>query len=579
MNQTNPKTDNVNDRQAAINPIKRKGEGYTTPCVACHKNPKVNALYCADCAAVSMKPKTWGSPCRKCGADKPRKLAWNWCDDCKAKEEERVKKMLTVTPEQQKQIEEIRREKTLQSFDRSDLGNAARFEYRHGGQFLYTQATGWLVYRNGLWVEDKTAKADQAMVHTINKIEEEAELVESDEEKKAIIGWSKSSKTNRKIKDALERTGKMKTIAKDYADFDRQDNLFHCANGEFNLETGTLVEHSPAFLATKGSKIKYDPTATCPGFERYLHEIMGGNENLIAYLRRCAGYTLTVSTGEAAMFILTGPSGTGKTTFLNILTGILGSYAKRAQRGTFMLKRGDEGQPFDYAGLEGCRAFIASETEEGKTFAVAKLKELTGNEAKISACRKFRDSYEFKPKCKVWLACNDFPKAPAGDEAMWDRLKPIPFDVKFRGTEGEVRDLAEKLVQEEGSGILNWMLRGLEEYMEIGLAVPEEAKQKAEELRDDQDFLGRFLEERTCTTDVNGEMVLVSRLYETFKMHADITGEGRGWSRQKFNAEMRAKDYEEDTVRVGDKTPRVWLGVKLVSSYTAETFMSNTEVL
>jgi putative DNA primase/helicase len=162
---------------------------------------------------------------------------------------------------------------------------------------------------------------------------------------------------------------------------------------------------------------------------------------------------------------------------------------------------------------------------------------------------------------------------------MWDRLKPIPFDVKFRGTEGEVRDLAEKLVQEEGSGILNWMLRGLEEYMEIGLAVPEEAKQKAEELRDDQDFLGRFLEERTCTTDVNGEMVLVSRLYETFKMHADITGEGRGWSRQKFNAEMRAKDYEEDTVRVGDKTPRVWLGVKLVSSYTAETFMSNTEVL
>ena len=221
MNQTNPTTDNVNDRQAAINPIKRKGEGYTTPCIECHKNPKVNALYCADCAAVSMKPKTWGSPCRKCGIDKPRKNAWNWCVDCKAKEDERVEKVLTITPEQQKQIEEIRREKTLQSFDRSDLGNAARFEFRHGGQFLHTQATGWLVYRNGLWVEDKTAKADQAMVHTIRQNRREAALVESDEEKKAIIGLSKSSKTNRKIKDALERASKMRTIAEDYADFDR----------------------------------------------------------------------------------------------------------------------------------------------------------------------------------------------------------------------------------------------------------------------------------------------------------------------------------------------------------------------
>lgn len=574
MNETNPKTDNVNDQEAGIKVIWRKGE--ETPCIRCHKNPKVNSLYCKEC---DPKSQTWGKPCRKCGVDKPRRYAWNWCGDCKAKEDERVKKMLTITPEQQKQIEEVRREKTLQPFDLSDLGNAARFEFRHGGQFLHTQATGWLTYLNGLWIEDKVAKADQAMVHTVNLIEEEAALVESDEAKKAIIGWSKASKFNRKIKDALERASKMKTIAKDYADFDRQDNLFHCANGEFNLETGTLVEHSPAFLATKGSKIKHDPTATCPGFERYLHEVMGGNENLIAYLRRCAGYTLTVSTGEAAMFILTGPSGTGKTTFLNILTGILGSYAKRAQRGTFMLKRGDEGQPFDYAGLEGCRAFIASETEEGRTFAVAKLKELTGNEARITACRKFRDSYEFKPKCKVWLACNDFPKAPAGDEAMWDRLKPIPFDVKFRGTEGEVKDLAEKLVQEEGSGILNWMLRGLEEYMEMGLAVPEEAKQKAQELRDEQDFLGRFLEERTAKTDAYGEMVLVSKLYDTFKMHADTTGEGRGWTRQKFNAEMRAKDYEDKKVRVGDKTPHVWLGVNLVSTFSAETFMSNVEQL
>ncbi len=487
--------------------------------------------------------------------------------------------MLTITPEEQEQIKEIRRNKTLQIFDLSDLGNAARFEYRHGDEFLYTQAVGWLAYRNGLWTEDKTAKADQAMVHAIGLIAEEASLADDEEAQEKIRKFAQSSKSNSKINAALERASKLENIARDYAEFDKLENFFHCSNGEFNLETGTLVPHSPDFLATKGSKVKYDPSATCPGFERYLHEAMGGNENLIAYLRRCAGYTLTVSTGEAAMFILTGPSGTGKTTFLSILTGVLGTYAKRAQRGTFMLKRGDEGQPFDYAGLEGCRAFIASETEEGKTLSVAKVKEITGNEASITACRKFRDSYEFKPKCKVWLACNDFPKAPAGDEALWDRLKPVPFNVKFRDTQSEIRDLAEKLVQEEGSGILNWMLRGLEEYAEIGLAVPEEAKQKAQELRDEQDFLGRFLDERTARTDANGEMVMVSKLYDTFKTNADITGEGRGWTRTKFNAEMRAKGYEDKKVRVGDQTPRVWVGVKLVSTISADHFMRNADLL
>ena len=70
--------------------------------------------------------------------------------------------MLTITPEEQEQIKEIKRNKTPQVFDLSDLGNAARFEYRHGGNFLWTQATHWLTYKNGLWVEDKTAKVDQA---------------------------------------------------------------------------------------------------------------------------------------------------------------------------------------------------------------------------------------------------------------------------------------------------------------------------------------------------------------------------------------------------------------------------------
>jgi len=464
-----------------------------------------------------------------------------------------------ITPEEQVKVDLLQQEFTM-----DDFGNADRFLYRHGKKFLHTQATGWLVYNesDGLWHEDATDKADQAMQDTIWLIEAEAALVADEKRMKEILKFAKASRSNARTNGALERAGKLVELARDFTDFDTHDTLFHCSNGEYDLELGKLLPHDPALLLTKGSTVKYDPTAKCPGLIRYLNEAMGGNQSLVRYIQRCAGYTLTAATGEAAMFIPTGIGGTGKTTFLTILHGILGSYAMRAERNMLMLRKGDEGQPFDYHGMQGCRALIASETEEGKHIAVSKVKELTGNEKQLRACKKFHDSYEFNPKAKVWLACNDFPKAPAGDESLWDRLKPVPFDQKFRGTDGEVKDLAEKLLAEEASGILNWMLRGLEEYMEIGLAVPDEAKARAQELRDEQDFLGRFLEENTTKTYDNAEMILVSKLYEVFKTHADITGEGHGWSRTKFNAEMRTKGYEDKKVRVGDKTPQVWVGLK-----------------
>jgi putative DNA primase/helicase len=590
MEETNPttlETPLLRPEDIEDNPIPK----CSPNCLFCKVNPKRSETsdYCKECWEKKQESKKAARLASKNGYKKltpeakiriaREKLFTNGelCEQCTHRTPLPGKTLCVWCEEHGKPVEQI--------FDLSDLGNASRFEWRYGAEFLWTKATGWLRYKDGLWLEDKTHTTDQAMVHAITLIREEAALVRGDnakavaKEQEKILKFAQAQKSNAKINAALERASKLKSIAKDYAEFDTHDNLFHCSNGELDLETMVLLPHNPAYLATKGSSIKYDPTAECPGFEKYIHEVMGNNDNLIRYIQRCAGYTLTTATGEAAMFILTGTSGTGKTTFLNIIQRVMGLYAMRAQRGTLMAKRGDEGQPFDYAGLEGCRALVASETEEGKQIAVAKVKELSGNEKSLRACRKFRDSYEFEPKCKVWLACNDFPKAPAGDEALWDRLKPIPFDVKFRGPEGEVKDLAEKLVEEEGSGILNWMIRGLEQYTEIGLAVPEEARQKTQELRDEQDFLGRFLEERTAKTDAYGEMVLVSKLYDTFKMHADTTGEGRGWTRQKFNAEMRAKDYEDKKVRVGDKTPHVWLGVKLVSTFSADTFMSNMEQL
>ncbi len=470
------------------------------------------------------------------------------------------------------QIEQSRHtDKLDRVYPLTDMGNAERFECRFGGEFAWTKETGWLSYRNGVWKEDKTGNADRAMQLTIRLITQEAGLVEGDGEtaddlRDAIIGWAKSSESNSKVKAALERASMLKGFAKEYADFENSHGLFNCANGTLGLDTGTLREHQPSDLLTKAGLPNYDPDAKCPGWLKFIADVTGGNTELAAFLQRAAGYTLSTETCEHTAFLPYGPGGTGKSTFLNVLKGILGDYAKTADPEMFMAKKGDSGQPFDLAGFEGVRALLAAETEEGKRLATAKLKRMTGQDS-VRACRKFRDSYEFVPVWKVWLAFNDRPRAGAGDDAWWDRARLIPFTVKFRGTDGEVKDLAAKLLAEESSGILNWMLEGYRMWKEHGLGTPEVVKQATEEWRDSEDWLARFLEERTDKTSSPAEFVTRPDLYKAFTRWAEDTKEAKGITDKRFCEEMRKKGYRDDRIRRNGKQERLWLGVKLVSSF------------
>ncbi len=261
-----------------------------------------------------------------------------------------------------------------------------------------------------------------------------------------------------------------------------------------------------------------------------------------------------------------GTGGTGKTTFLNVMKGILGDYAKTADAEMFMAKRGDSGQPFDLAGMEGVRALLAAETEDNKKLAVAKVKRMTGQDP-IRACFKHRDSYEFVPSWKIWLATNDLPRAAAGDEAFWDRVRPVPFNVKFRGTENEVKNLADKLLAEEASGILNWAVEGYRQWKEVGLKAPDLVKQATDRWRESEDWLARFLEEHAEPTTSPHEFAKKADVFERFKRWSDSNHEGRGVSDKVFSQEMRKKGYDDaKQVWRDGKAVRVWHGLRLVDT-------------
>jgi putative DNA primase/helicase len=467
-------------------------------------------------------------------------------------------------------VPDHREEEPSQTWNLTEVGNAERFAWRYGGRFVHTDATGWLVYdwTLGLWGKDTDGQVDRAMLSTIRLIPLEANLIEGEGEDKeemrmAYHNWARKCESNAVINNSLSRAKKLAEFARDFAAFDNKPHLFNCANGTYNFNTLSIQPHDPNDLLTKGSNIKYDPNATCPQFEQFLSDVMAGNQEMIDYLRRSTGYTISANTSEQCLFIPWGCGGTGKSTFLHILDATMGSYCATPDSEMFMAKGGDSGQPFDMAGLQGTRALFAAETEENKRLAVAKVKRMTGQD-KIVACFKHKDSYTFTPQWKIWLATNDRPKVPADDDAAWDRIKPIPFEVRFRGTDRQVKDLDKKLVAEEGSGILNWAFKGYAEWKQYGLMQPDIVTNSADEWRETEDWFQRFLDERVATTTSVSEYVSKVDLWNAFSRWGEDNKEAKYVTQRTFGEMMRKKGYEADSFKVNGKSVKAWKGVKLL---------------
>ena len=234
----------------------------------------------------------------------------------------------------------------------NDLGNAFRFVRQHGHKFRFTAGRGWLAWDGRRWEKDATgatyraAKATALSLFTeaARKTQEQETLIAelasesiSDErraklgdlikEKKALaasyLDWAKKCGSRGRIEAIVALAQSELPIAERDSVFDTDSWLLNCQNGTINLKTGTLQPHRQADHITTLSPSNYDPAATCPTWDRFLHRIMAGNQELIGFLRRMAGYCLTGATTEQVLFFLHGAGSNGKTTFIKALCDCL----------------------------------------------------------------------------------------------------------------------------------------------------------------------------------------------------------------------------------------------------------------
>jgi putative DNA primase/helicase len=252
--------------------------------------------------------------------------------------------------------------------------------------------------------------------------------------------------------------------------FDNDPYLLNVNNGTIDLKKGILKPHDPTDLITKLVPVDYDLNAEMPLAKEWLLEVMDGNQEMVSFLKRAVGYSLTGDTREQILLICYGVGANGKSTFFGLIQELLADYATATSTSTLMVKR-TESIPCDVAMLKGARFVAAAEAEAGQHIAESLVKQLTGGDV-ITARYLHSNPFTFKPTFKIWMAVNHKPVIRGTDVGIWRRIRLIPFTVVFPDHKQD-KTLPEKL-REELRGLLAWAIAGCLEWQKSGLGVPDE---------------------------------------------------------------------------------------------------------
>lgn len=402
----------------------------------------------------------------------------------------------------------------------TDLGNAQRLIRRHGQDICWCEDwRSWLVFDGRCWARDNK-QAVRAFAHeTVRAMYEEAAHILDSNERKALADHARRSENRPRIEAMISEARPMRACTP--AQFDQGSWLLNVANGTIDLRTAELGHHRREDLITRVIEINYDPDAKCPRFKRFLKEVFKRHPDIVPFIQKATGYSLTGVTTEECIFLLHGTGRNGKGTFIKSIAGILSDYAGTADFKTFASRGVDRGPRDDVANMRGKRFIAAQESHEGAGLAESLIKWLTGGD-RVSARRLYENSFEFEPTHKIWLATNHKPRIRGADDGIWSRIKLIPFEVSFEGRED--KGLKEEL-KNELPGILAWAVRGCSRWQEIGLRFPESVRNATAEYRSESDQVGLFLAAECDLDAPPTSRVRASALFSAYKAWCDRNGE------------------------------------------------------
>lgn len=400
----------------------------------------------------------------------------------------------------------------------TDMDNAARLVEDYGNRLRYVEGLGWLLWDGRRWEQSKDGPIELAK-DVVYDLRKEAADTQDFKRHEALSRHARRSAARERIYGMVDLAKTDPRVRRRVEDFDANPMLFNVANGTIDLTTGTLLDHEPEDHITRISPVTYDPEARSDVWDKFIRSITCEDAELAEFLQRAAGYSLTGKTTEKGFLFCYGPQGdNGKSTFLEALLHVMGDYGQALRPETILAGQGGS-IPNDVARLVGRRFVTTSEPEEGESFNLGLIKRLTGSDT-VQARFLRQEFFEFKPVLKLWLAANDRPDVRDSGDAVWGRIKMVPFNAHYpKGHPDRDEDLPRKL-REAAPAILAWMVEGCLRWYDQGLNEPAVMREAVKDYRSDQDPVYLFVQER-CSPGEREEANKVHSAYNSWAMGND----------------------------------------------------------
>jgi len=389
-----------------------------------------------------------------------------------------------------------------------------------------------------MYIQDENYPFEAALLVTEAIIEESILAYKAGDENKAkaLKGFALKSQNIKSYKAMLELATHKPAFYIDANMLDKDIWALGLPNGLLDLRTGTLRAYKSTDYVTKCAGATFIEGATCPQWENFLLKSFNHDTEMVNYLARVVGYTLTGSTDAQCLWIHYGHGSNGKSTFMNVLSALLGDYATTANATTIMSKP-TSNISNDVARLKSARLVTINELEDGKRLAEAEIKNMTGGEA-LTARYLHSEFITFFPQFKMHLTSNYKPSVYDNSHGLWRRINLVKWVVIVKAEEQD-RELYSKLCGEL-SGILNWAIAGLQDYLKNGLQPPASVLNDTAEFRQEMDSIGQFIE-AYCVIDADAREK-AKNLYSKYSEWAKETGR-QPLNNTRFGNSLRDKGF------------------------------------
>lgn len=247
----------------------------------------------------------------------------------------------------------------------------------------------------------------------------------------------------------------------DRDEMDADHDLINLVNGLYDLKSGKLLDHTSQYMSAKQMNVEYNPEASCPNIDKFLHEIVSPED--VQFIYELFGYSLMSQKRYSTAVFFEGNGANGKSVLMELMQRFVGKDASSQITPNEM--GGDD--KFAIAELFGKALNVVDDLGNDVVDGVGAFKSvITGNS--VRGQHKYGHAFTFVPNTLCVFGCNEVPMTTDTSEGYFRRMRIVNFPNKFEGAADNKNLIDELTTNDEISGLFNIAVAAFRDVVKRG---------------------------------------------------------------------------------------------------------------